>query len=66
MRDRLTARLRAFDWAGALIDLIGLIGLLLLCGGLYFVYWPLALIVPGVVLMVYSVAAARAREDDGP
>ena len=40
-------------------DFVTLFGLILVAAGLYFVYWPLALIVPGVVFVVIGVIAAR-------
>lgn len=41
-------------------DVIAIIGLLLLAGGLYFVFWPLALLVPGAILCWYGFVALRA------
>ena len=43
------------------LDAIGLAGLLLLAVGLWFVYWPLALIVPGAVLLVVALAGAARK-----
>lgn len=45
-------------------DIVALIGLALLAAGLYFVYWPLALIVPGVVLFGVGALGAR-RKGEG-
>lgn len=42
-------------------DLLTLIGLALLAGGLYLVYPPMALIVPGVVLVAVGVIGAWRR-----
>lgn len=42
-------------------DLLTLIGLILLAGGLYLVYPPMALIVPGVVLVTVGVIGAWRR-----
>lgn len=42
-------------------DFIALLGLLLLAGGLYFVYPPAALIVPGAVLLLVGALGARGR-----
>ena len=44
-----------------LYDGFALIGLGLLSAGLYFVYWPLALIVPGVILLAVGLAGATRR-----
>ena len=40
-------------------DVMALAGLVLVGVGLWFVYWPLALIVPGVVLLVVGLVGAR-------
>lgn len=40
-------------------DILTLLGLALLTAGLGFVYWPLALITPGVFLLAVGVAGAR-------
>lgn len=40
-------------------DMIALVGLALVGVGLWFVYWPLALIVPGVVLVGVGLFGAR-------
>ncbi len=40
-----------------LSDLIAISGLALLAGGLYFVYPPLALIVPGLTLLLVGLVA---------
>lgn len=45
-------------------DALGALGLILLAVGLYFVYPPLALIAPGVVLLVAAVAGAARRKRD--
>ena len=42
-------------------DALGAIGLLMLAVGLYLVYPPLALIVPGVVILLLAVAGAARR-----
>lgn len=42
-------------------DALGIIGLVLLAAGLWFVYWPLALIVPGAVLLGVALAGAARR-----
>lgn len=39
--------------------MMALVGLGLVGVGLWFVYWPLALIVPGVVLLVIGLVGAR-------
>ncbi len=46
---------------------MALVGLVLVGVGLWFVYWPLALIVPGVVLVLVGLFGARnsaGGEDD--
>jgi len=40
-------------------DVMALVGLALVGVGLWFVYWPLALIVPGIGLVVIGVLGAR-------
>ncbi len=45
-------------------DALGIGGLILLAAGLYFVYPPLALIVPGAVVLVLAVAGAARRKRD--
>ena len=45
-------------------DALGIGGLILLAAGLYFVYPPLALIAPGVVLLVAAVAGAARRKQE--
>jgi hypothetical protein len=40
-------------------DLISIIGLALVTAGSYLVYEPLALIVPGVLLLLFGVSGAR-------
>ena len=40
-------------------DGLALVGLVMMGVGLWFVYWPLALIVPGVGLVALGVAGAR-------
>lgn len=40
-------------------DLIAVIGLALLAAGLYFIYPPLALVIPGAVLLLVGLAAGR-------
>ena len=42
-------------------DALGAIGLVMLAAGLYLVYAPLALIVPGVVILLLAVAGAARR-----
>lgn len=42
-------------------DWIALVGLALVAAGLWFVWWPLALIVPGVVLLVVGIVGAVVR-----
>ena len=42
-------------------DAIGIAGLVLLAAGLWFVYWPLALIVPGAVLLGVALAGAARK-----
>ena len=42
-------------------DVIAVAGLLLLAMGLIWVWWPLALIVPGVVLLAIGVIGAMGR-----
>lgn len=42
-------------------DLFALLGLGLIATGLAFVYWPLALIVPGVLLLTLGVVGAVRR-----
>jgi hypothetical protein len=42
-------------------DVLGALGLLLLAGGLWMVYPPLALIVPGALLVLISAAGAWRR-----
>ena len=42
-------------------DAMGVVGLLLMTAGCYLVWLPLALLVPGVVLMVVAVMGARGR-----
>jgi len=44
-------------------DVVALLGLLLMAGGLVFVYWPLALIVPGALLVALGVTGARRGGD---
>ena len=39
-------------------DVMALVGLALLAAGLVWVWWPLALIVPGVVLLAVGVVGA--------
>ena len=49
-------------------DVMALAGVVLVGVGLWFVYWPLALIVPGVLLIALGVAGARtapAEEEEG-
>jgi hypothetical protein len=48
-----------WDWYDALI----ILGLLLLTIGVYFVYAPLALIVPGALLLVYGVVGGVNNAD---
>ena len=40
-------------------DVVALLGVLLITGGCYLVYPPLALIVPGVLLLVLGLLGAR-------
>jgi hypothetical protein len=40
-------------------DVVALAGLVMVGVGLWFVYWPLALIVPGLVLAALGVLGAR-------
>ncbi len=40
-------------------DVMALVGLGMVGVGLWFVYWPLALIVPGVVLLAVGIFGAR-------
>lgn len=42
-------------------DAMGAIGLVILAAGLYFLYPPLALIVPGAVLLIAAVAGAARK-----
>lgn len=49
-------------------DVMALAGVVLVGVGVGFVYWPLALIVPGVLLIALGVAGARtvpAEEEEG-
>ena len=41
-----------------LFDVIAAVGLVLLAVGLVFVWWPLALVVPGAILVVVGLAGA--------
>lgn len=43
-------------------DFLALVGTGLLAGGLVPVYWPLALIVPGVLLVAIGLLGARRQE----
>lgn len=45
-------------------DALGALGLILVAVGLYFVYPPLALIVPGAVLVAVALAGAARRKQD--
>lgn len=47
-------------------DLIALAGLAMVGVGLYFVYWPLSLIVPGAGLVVLGVMGARNSKSKPP
>lgn len=40
-------------------DALALAGLVMVGVGLYFVYWPLALIVPGAALVALAIFGAR-------
>jgi hypothetical protein len=40
-------------------DWLALIGLALLGGGLWFVFWPAALAVPGLILTFYALVSLR-------
>lgn len=42
-------------------DVVALVGLGLLGYGLWWVYWPLAFIVPGVLLLMVAMASAWSR-----
>lgn len=42
-------------------DILALVGLVMVGVGLWFVYWPLALIVPGVALIALAVIGAGNR-----
>ena len=46
-------------------DVVALVGLGLVGAGLWFVYWPLALIVPGAVLVVVGILGARNAGSEG-
>lgn len=45
-------------------DVVFLLGLLLIAVGLYFVYWPLALIVPGCVLLILGIWGAKTQNSE--
>jgi hypothetical protein len=45
-------------------DVMGLVGLGMVGAGLWFVYWPLALIVPGVALVALAVIGAGNRGEE--
>lgn len=45
------------------LDLVALVGLVLLSGGIWWIYKPAALIVVGVVLLFYAFFIARASID---
>lgn len=47
-------------------DVIALVGLVLLGAGLYFVYWPAALIVPGAALVWKSLFPRGNHDEDKP
>lgn len=40
-------------------DIMAAIGLAAIAAGLYFVYWPAALIVVGVILLVLGIVGSR-------
>ena len=46
-------------------DVVALVGLGLVGAGLWFVYWPLALIVPGAGLVVVGILGARNAGSEG-
>lgn len=52
--DRLNERLQNADWR----DWTAMAGLALVAAGLLFVWWPLALIVPGAMLIAIALLAA--------
>ena len=45
-------------------DALGFAGLSLTAAGLVFVFWPLALIVPGLCLMALAVTGARHQRSE--
>lgn len=60
---------RFLTWLRGQFDARGVtlyLGLALLGGGLVPIYWPAALIVPGLVLIGVSIFGVRATEDPGP
>lgn len=46
-------------------DVVALVGLVLVGVGLWFVYWPLALIAPGAVLVLVGVVGAMREGEQG-
>ena len=46
-------------------DVVALVGLVMVGAGLWFVYWPLALIVPGAGLVVAGILGARNAGSEG-
>lgn len=40
-------------------DVVALAGLALMAAGLYFIYWPLALLVPGAALLLLAIFGAK-------
>lgn len=44
-------------------DVMGLVGLIMVAAGCYLVYVPLALIVPGGLLLVLALVGARNRQE---
>ena len=47
-------------WFDLIAFLVGVVGFLLSTAGLYFIYWPAALIFSGLGLLLWSFLAARA------
>jgi hypothetical protein len=51
---------RRDGWFDLIAFLVGVAGFLLATAGLYFIYWPAALIFSGLGLLLWSFLAARA------
>lgn len=41
-----------------MIEAIGILSIIMIGGGLYFIYPPLSLLIPGIILLVLTICAA--------